>query len=447
VLFNFLEQKLIPSFIYGFILPFFVKLEKILKEERIKNAKKTFEKAFTTYLVNRARAMKKIDVESLKKELRRIKEFSIKNLDSLKEKAIKNLREQNIKVFEARDAKEAREIALKLIPEGKLIVKSKSNVINEIDLVRELEKRNRVVETDCGDFIIKICEEREVHPVTPALHIPIEKIVEKIEKKFKVKLKKSPKEIVKWIRDYIRKEILRAEIGLTGANVISADGGIFIVENEGNISLVSRIPEKHIIITSIDKIVPSVQDAITVCKALAIWGTGTALPTYINVISSPSKTVDIQKEIVYGMQGAKEVYLILVDNGRSKIIEKGLEEILYCINCGSCLYFCPIYRQIFDNYGFKYFGGRGIGLVSFIFGIKKAFERGLYYCTTCSACKENCPLGIDIPSLMKNLRRIAVKKNLTTEVNLRMIENLETVGNPFGEEVKEGEIPDKLYCC
>jgi len=86
-------------------------------------------------------------------------------------------------------------------------------------------------------------------------------------------------------------------------------------------------------------------------------------------------------------------------------------------------------------------------LISFIFGIEKAFERGLFYCTTCSACKEQCPLSIDIPSLIRKVREIAVKKNLTTKTNFEMIENLESVGNPFGETIKEKEIPDKLYCC
>jgi L-lactate utilization protein LutB len=294
---------------------------------------------------------------------------------------------------------------------------------------------------------VQISEESSVHPVTPALHLTVDRIVRVIEKKFGVKLEEKPEEIVKWVRGYLREKILKAKIGLSGANILSADGGIFIVENEGNISLVSRLPEKHIIVASIDKIVPTIQDAITICKALAIYGTGASLPTYINVISSPSKTADIQKQIVYGAHGPKEVYLILLDNGRSKIIEEGLEEILYCINCGACLYFCPVYRQIFDNYGYKYFGGRGVSFISFIFGIEKAFERGLFYCTTCSACKEQCPLSIDIPSLIRKVREIAVKKNLTTKTNFEMIENLESVGNPFGEAIKEKEIPDKLYCC
>jgi len=387
-----------------------------------------------------------MDEEALKKDLRRIKEYSIKNLSALKAKAIENLKKQGVKVFEAKDSKEAKEILLKLIPEGETIVKSKSNVINEIG-IEDLEKRNEIIETDCGDFLVQISEESSVHPVTPALHLTVDRIVRVIEKKFGVKLEGKPEEIVKWVIGYFREKILKAKIGLSGANIISADGWIFIVENEGNISLVSKLPEKHIIVASIDKIVPTIQDAITICKALAIYGAGASLPAYINVISSPSKTADIQKQIVYGAHGPKEVYLILLDNGRSKIIEEGLEEILYCINCGACLYFCPVYRQIFDNYGYKYFGGRGVSLISFIFGIEKAFERGLFYCTTCSACKEQCPLSIDIPSLIRKVREIAVKNNLTTKTNFEMIENLESVGNPFGETIKEKEIPDKLYCC
>jgi iron-sulfur cluster protein len=423
-----------------------MKLKEILESERIREAKKGFNLAFQTYLTNRQKASEGMDEEALKKELRRIKEYSIKNLSALKAKAIENLKKQKIQVFEAKDSKEAKEILLRLIPKAETVVKSKSNVINEIG-IESLEKRNEIIETDCGDFLVQICEESSIHPVTPALHLTVDRIVKVIEKKFGVKLEEKPEEIVRWVRSYLRSKISNAKIGLSGANVISADGGIFIVENEGNISLVSRLPEKHIIVASIDKIVPTIQDAITICKALAIYGTGASLPAYINVISSPSKTADIQKQIVYGAHGPKEVYLILLDNGRSQIIEEGLEEILYYINCGACLYFCPVYRQIFENYGYKYFGGRGVSLISFIFGMEKAVERGLFYCTTCSACKEQCPLSIDIPSLIRKVRETSVKKNLTTKTNLEMIENLESVGNPFGEAIKEKEIPDKLYCC
>ncbi|MEM5793962.1 MAG: LUD domain-containing protein [Candidatus Aenigmatarchaeota archaeon] len=421
-------------------------ISNLLASERIIKAKESTEKAFRSYLIFRQKSLERVDVGKLKKELRRIKEESISNLEELKKKARENLESQGVKVFEAKDAKEAREILLKLIPKNEKIVKSKSNVINEIELKRYLEKRNEIVETDCGDFLVEVCEETSTHPVTPALHIPAEKIVGKIEKKFKVKLEKSPEKIITWVKEYLRKEILSSKIGLTGANAISSDGGIFILENEGNISLVSKLVEKHIIVAGIDKIVPSIQDAITICQALAIWGTGTSLPSYINVISSPSKTADIQKEIVYGVHGPKEVFLVLVDNGRSKAIKNGLAEILYCINCGSCLYFCPVYRQILDNYGHNYFGGIGVAKTAFINDLKKAFERGLYYCTTCESCKINCPLEIDIAEIMRKLREISVNEKIETEGNKKMIENIREYGNPFGK-LEEGKVPKELYCC
>jgi iron-sulfur cluster protein len=403
--------------------------------------------ATDNYVKNRNDVLKGVNEKELKEKIRKIKEYSIDNLNSLKSKAIENLEKQKIKVFEAKDAKEACEIALKLIPPKQLIVKSKSNAIKEIDLLDTLEKRNEVVETDTGDFIVQITEDNASHTLSPALHIPLKKITQIIEEKFHKKLKEDPKEIVSWIRDYLREKIIKAKIGLTGANVISADGAIFIVENEGNISLVSRLPEKHIIITGIDRIVPTIQDAITICHAAGIWGSGVSMPTYINIIGSPSKTADIKKELIYGVQGAKEVYLILVDNGRTQMIKDGFKELLYCVNCGGCLYHCPIYRQIFDNYGFHYIGGRGVAMTTLQEGTKKGFDSGLYFCTTCQVCKENCPFEINIPELIKKLRKKAVEEGSETKSNERMIENIRTMGNPFGEEVKEGKIPKELYCC
>ena len=422
-------------------------IKKVLASERTKNAKVMMEIATDNYTQNRDEALKRIDKDGLKEKIKKIKEYSIDNLDSLKAKTIEKLERQKIKVFEAKTAKEACEIALKLIPKKQLIVKSKSNAIKEIGLLDHLKKRNEVVETDTGDFIVQITDDKASHTLSPALHIPLKKITQTIKRKFHAKVKEDPKEIVTWVRDYLRKKMIKAKIGLTGANAISADGAIFIVENEGNISLVSRLPEKHIIITGIEKIVPTIQDAMTICHASGIWGSGVSMPTYINVIGSPSKTADIRKELTYGVQGAKEVYLILVDNGRTQMIKDGFKELLYCVNCGGCLYFCPVYRQIFDNYGFHYIGGKGVAMATLQDGEERGFDSGLYFCTTCQLCKENCPFEIDVPKLIKKLRKKVVEKGLETRINERMMENIRTMGNPFGEEVKEGKIPKELYCC
>ncbi|MBL7170196.1 MAG: lactate utilization protein [Candidatus Aenigmarchaeota archaeon] len=422
-------------------------LKKVMDTERIKLGKKMMQVATVNYTRNRTNALKTIDEEELKKKIRKIKEYSISNLDKLKKQAIKNLESRHVKVFEAKDAKEARKIALKLIPKGELIVKSKSNTIKEIELLDALKGRNELWDTDCGDFIVQITEEHGTHCISPALHIPMEKITKTIKEKFGVKVKPNPKEITGWVREFLREKMINAKIGLTGANFISADGAIFIIENEGNISLVTKLPERHIIFAGIDKIIPTIEDGMSLSHAAGIWGSGVTMPGCISVIGSPSKTADIKKELVWGMHGAKEVYLILIDNGRMEMIKEGFEELLYCINCGACLYPCPVYKNILDNYGLHYFGGRGIGLTVFQEGLKKGFDRGMYYCTTCELCKQNCPMDIDIPKIIKKLRSKAVKKNLETPVNSGMMDNVRTAGNPFGEEVKEGKLPDKLYCC
>lgn len=419
-------------------------MEDILKEERLRKGREALENATLAYIESRAKAFKTNDVELLKEKLRKIKELSISNLDHLVDRAIERLTDQGINVHVARDSEEACGLALELIPKGEKVVKSKSNVIHEIGLLKKLEGRNRVVETDCGDFIIRICDEEPAHPVTPAIHLAPTIIAQKIMEKFGEAVEGDPTAITEWVRRRVREEVMTASVGLTGANVISSDGSIFIVENEGNISLVSRIPEKHLIITGIDKVVPTVEDAIMICKALGIWGTGANMPSYVNVISRPSLTADVAKKIVLGVHGPKEIHLILVDNGRRKMIEEGLSEILYCINCGSCLYFCPVYRQLLNNFGSVYFGGIGVARAFFNASPEIAFESGLYFCTTCGACRTQCPLSIDVPDIIRKLRSLSVIQGLVPESAVEMARRIEEFGDPYGGEGVEKE---KWYCC
>jgi L-lactate utilization protein LutB len=149
---------------------------------------------------------------------------------------------------------------------------------------------------------------------------------------------------------------------------------------------------------------------------------------------------------VVGAQGAKEVYLILLDNGREKLLKDGFEELLYCVNCGACLNFCPAYHQLGTKYGDKYLGSKGIILSAFMVDLLRAKESNCYACTLCSACLENCPAKIDLPAMMKRIRSKINAKNSETEENKKMIGNVRKFGNPFGEASDDGT-PKELYCC
>jgi iron-sulfur cluster protein len=409
--------------------------------------KATLWRVVLEYREKRKRALLKnnLEYENFREELHQIKKRAISQIESLKKKAISALKENGINVFEVKDGKEAREIIEKLLKGKTKIIKSKSNAFNEIEEDGFLADKE-LTETDLGDFICQIMEEKESHPVLPAIHLTPEEIVKKIKEKFNTDVEPKPEKIASFVRNLLREKISKAEAGISGANAIAADGKILILENEGNISLVSRWPETHIVISGFEKIVENLEDALKIIKASAIWGTGQDFPVYVSIISGPSKTADIQNQTVIGAQGAKEVNLILIDNGREKILKEGFEEILYCINCGACLNFCPVFHQIGRNYGSKYLGPKGIILATFSEGFKKAIEANCFSCTSCMACYQNCPVKINLPELMKKLRSYLEKENLQTETNKEMIENIRKFGNPFGK-LEEGKIPKKLYCC
>ncbi len=420
----------------------------ILKEKFLDDATKSIIwQVVLEYRKKRERAILKnnLEKEKFREELYQIKKKAILNIEELKKKAIENLKENGIEVLQAEDAKEAREKIEKILEGKKKIVKAKSNTFNEIETEGFLADKE-LTETDLGDFLVQIFQEKEIHPVLPALHLTPEKISQKIKEKFGKEIDPKPEVIADFVRNLLREKISQAEVGISGANVITSDGRILILENEGNISLISRYPNTHIIISGFEKIVPNLEDALKIIKASAIWGTGQDFPVYVSIISGPSKTADIQNQTVIGAQGAKKVYLILLDNGRSKILKEGFEELLYCINCGACLNFCPVFHQIGRNYGSRYLGSKGIIFAGLSENLKKAVDSNCFACTLCSACFENCPVKINLPELMKKLRSLTEKENLQTKENQEMVEKIREFGNPFGK-IEEEKIPKKLYCC
>ncbi|MEM0465284.1 MAG: LUD domain-containing protein [Candidatus Pacearchaeota archaeon] len=399
-----------------------------------------------SYKDKRDTVLSEEDKEKFTEELRKIKEESINNIFTLKKETIENLSKNGIIVIEAKDSKQAIKEIKEIIGQEKLVIKSKSNTANEINLNENL-KNKEIIETDLGDFIVQIFQGEDLHPVLPAVNLNPEEISKKITEKFGINVKAAPEEIAKFVREHLREKIFKAKIGITGANVITSDGSIFILENEGNVSLTSRIPDKHIILTSFDKIVKTREEALKIVRAAGIFGTGQEYPIYVNIISGPSKTADIQNKLITGAQGAKEVYLILLDNKRSEILNSEFKELLYCINCGACLNFCPAYHQIFTRYGTKYFSGaKGVILSFFNESEKNAYNNGAFFCTTCKQCKENCPMKIDLSSMIKDLRKRLVKQETEPETVSEMMNNINQYGNPFGK-IEEGKNPDKLYCC
>ncbi|MBN2095090.1 MAG: lactate utilization protein [Candidatus Aenigmarchaeota archaeon] len=387
---------------------------------------------FYSYLEKRECALSGLDEGELKEKLRELKKMSIENISELKKKAIKNLTENGIKVIEAKNPQQAQKAILKILGGEKLLVKSKSNAFKELGLEKALGGVE-VVETDLGDFLVQVAHLEGIHPVLPALKLTPKDISKAIKEKYGVSVKPEPAEIASFARNKLREKIAEARVGLTGANAITADGSVMVLENEGNISLVSRFPEKHIIVAGFEKIIPTVEDALLVAKCSAVYGTGQKFPVYVSLISGPSKTADIQNKVITGAQGAKEVYLILLDNGRSGILGTPYEEILYCINCGACLNLCPIYHQIQNLFGNRYAGAKGVVFSKFSEGLQKSLEGGAFYCTGCSSCRHNCPAKIDLPELVRLVRGELVKKGLAPEGTKKTIENLQKYSSAIGK--------------
>lgn len=381
------------------------------------------------------RASHGLNEKELKERLREIKKDSTGQLDGLVATAKKAFEKNGISVVIAKDAKEARSAILKAVGKDKRIVKSKSNACKEIG-IDDIEGDGReLTETDTGDFIVKMLGESGAHQVIPAMHITPAQIADALRKRTKRSVGESPEELAHAIAELLRERISEAQVGITGANSITANGEIVLLENEGNISLVSRWPKKHIVVAGIEKIVPTLEDAMHVVKCATVWGSGKARPVYVSIISGPSATGDIQHKSVCGAQGACEVTLILVDNGRTKLAKES-PEMLYCIDCGACNNLCPPFRQVVGFFGGPYPGPKGI-----VHAALDGQGKANYLCNLCSNCKECCPAGIDLPEYIRKARG-----KLKMESDSEMIKKIREYGNPFGK-VEKGKVPDKLYCC
>jgi L-lactate utilization protein LutB len=346
------------------------------------------------------------DLELRKRRLRQSRKYAVGN-HALIKYAAENLRQNGIKVNMATNSEEAISLVIKEIGNNPLLVKSKSNLTKEIELTAALEQRGiGVVETDIGDRIIQLCGGVPSHPTGPASHLTRHDIADILSDYFGQRVEPNAGAIVELLRNDISGHIDSSLAGITGANAIAAEeGAVLLLHNEGNIIEVSTRPRKHIIMAGIDKIYRNIEEAMNMLKLQTFYATGSLATSFVNIISGPSQTADIEKQLIRGVHGPKELCVILVDNHRSDIARSEYRKLLYCIGCGQCLLVCPAYGVYGNMFGINsQLGGRGLVYSALSTKSPWETEKGLDRCLSCRKCLQSCPVAIDIPSMIIKLR-------------------------------------------
>jgi len=369
-------------------------------------------------------------IKRLTSRVQEIKKYSYDHKDELFNQALESFERNGIECRFAKTSQDALDIIDELIEEydADVIAKAKSNTLGEIDLKNHLDID--VVETDLGDRILQLkkTDNKPVHPTGPASHLNVDDITSIVNESLDVDVDPEPTEIMKAVRSDVLKRLENATVGISGANAIaSEEGSVVMVHNEGNISIVS-LKDLHIIVAGIDKIVPTLEDAISVVKLETVFATGNYVTSYMNVISGPSKTADIEKKLIKNMYGAERVVVILLDNGRSQAIE----ECLYCIGCGNCIVHCPVYNAVGNEFGFNnYLGGRGVAMSKFIEDDETCFDSGLYMCTLCGLCTLNCPLSIPTNEILENMRKLSTDVGFYPKAHYKIKDNVLKRDSPY----------------
>jgi len=365
-------------------------------------------RAIKSYRVNTDNALKKFPhTIKMAEEVKLIKEASIQHMTELARKAGRSIEENKGKYYIAGTAGDALRIIGEIVGKGKLVVKAKSMTAEEIQLREHLEEAgNEVYETDLGEFIIQKLGQRPMHILSPAIHVPREDVARLFSQITGQKLQPDIDTLVATARELLREKFFKADVGISGANVVSADTGtLFLIENEGNIRLATGAPPVHIALVGMEKLVPTLEDAFKVSEVTWRYANYT-VPSYVSMISGPSKTGDIEKVTTYGVHGPKEFHVIFLDDGRIQLArDPVLRQALYCLRCGGCLYECPVFGLTAGYFGDKYFAGIGtVWAAEVTRNMEKAASMA-YTCLTCGRCKVRCPMKIDVPEMILALRK------------------------------------------
>ncbi|PYS98247.1 MAG: iron-sulfur cluster-binding protein [Acidobacteria bacterium] len=341
------------------------------------------------------------DWEDLRERARSIKDETLLHLDEYLERFTENAEKAGSTIHWARDGKEACEIVLGLVraQNANMVVKAKSMAGEEIHLNEALEAAGiEPVETDLGEWIIQLAGETPSHIVVPAIHKTKQQIADLFVEKVGIEKTDNVDVLTQTARRILRQRFAEAQVGISGVNFgVAETGTILILENEGNIRLTTSLTKTHIAVMGIEKVIPKFADLDVFLKLLPRSGTGQRLTAYQSLITGVKNNAD---DI-----GPDELHIVMLDNGRSRMLAHPLtRQSLACIRCGACLNACPVYQQIGGHaYGSVYPGPIGAVITPQLFGLSKAKQLP-YASSLCGACREVCPVKIDIPALLLHLR-------------------------------------------
>ena len=351
------------------------------------------------------------DIHLARERAKNIKWRAIETLDQQLEEFELNFSKRGGKVIWAENSQQALDEILNICKEKncKTLVKSKSMVTEEIHLNFALEKNGiESVETDLGEYIQQLDGEAPYHIVTPAMHKSKEDVAKLFNQKLGTPINLTPEELTQVARKILREKYVQAEVGVTGANFIISDiGAIAVTENEGNARLSCAFPKTHIVVVGIEKMIPSLTDLGLFWPLLATYGTGQKITVYNTIVTGPKQEGEAD--------GPEEMYVILLDNGRTNILQNPKQrESLYCIRCGACLNACPVYKNIGGHsYGATYSGPIGSVITPHLQGMND-YKHLSYASSLCGSCTEVCAVKINLHELLLENRHESVEEGHTT---------------------------------
>jgi L-lactate dehydrogenase complex protein LldF len=364
-------------------------------------------------VVRRASAILRLpEFEALRDQGRAIKDHVLANLDFYLTCFEERVTTAGGFVHWAADAEAARTIVLDICRKAgaRTVTKGKSMIGEEIAINEHLALHGITpVETDLGEYIIQLRNEPPSHLIAPAIHLTKEQIATSFRTAHQdldpARPLGDPAALLAEARGQLRERFLAADVGITGANFLIAEtGSTVIVTNEGNGDLTQTLPRVHVVLASLEKVVPTLEDASTILRLLARSATGQEFSVYTTFSTGPRRKGDLD--------GPDEFHVVLLDNGRSRMLGTEFQDMLRCIRCGACLNHCPIYQAVGGHaYGWVYTGPMGAVLTPAIIGIEEAGHLP-NASTFCGRCESVCPMRIPLPKMMRHWREREFERHL-----------------------------------